>query len=254
MNGNLNVKEQFDKQAHLFDVWPVTRNEKILGSLYHFFGIGPDDRLLDVACGTGAFSLYAAERTKSVDGVDISEGMIGIAKGVANQKAYSNLEYICTDVEELPFENNSFDSVISKSAFHHMKNADVVLGEMKRCCATGGRVGLEDIIAYGNEHLDTFFENLECEIDACHHRSLSRQEIVGLYRKLGIEITRIFESVCDLNFFEYVEHAFQNEKAKERISELVKKGMQDEEIVKWLVAKDGTIFWRRNVLTIVGKC
>ncbi|HEY6872552.1 MAG TPA: class I SAM-dependent methyltransferase [Geobacteraceae bacterium] len=253
MSGNLKVKEQFDKQAHKFDEWSVTRNTKILDSLYNFFGIESDDRLLDVACGTGAFAIHAAQRTRLVRGVDISEGMIGIAIEEAKKNELDNVDFFRSDVEKLPFDDCMFDSVVSKSAFHHMKNSGTVFGEMKRCCVPGGRICLEDVILYGEKKLDGYFELLECEIDDCHHCSLSRRAMVDLYRGNGIEVTRIFESVSDLNFFDYINHAFQSEDARERVAAMFEAGMQDAEIAKWFVMKDGALYWKRKVLTIVGR-
>lgn len=249
---NLKVKEQFDRQALRFDAWPVTRNEKILGSLYNFFGIEENDRLLDVACGTGAFALYAAQRTRQVRGVDISQGMVEVALEAAKKQGADNLKFVRCDVEALPFLDGSFDSVVSKSAFHHMKNSGTVFQEMQRCCAPGGRVCLEDIVLYGDAKVDDFFEQLEIEIDGCHHRSLSRGGIIDLYRGNGVKVTQLFESVSELGFFDYIDHAFQDEAARQRIATMVEAGMQDAEIARCFSLKGGTLYWKRKVLTITG--
>jgi ubiquinone/menaquinone biosynthesis C-methylase UbiE len=250
---NLKVKEQFDRQALRFDAWPVTRNEKILGSLYNFFGIEESDRLLDVACGTGAFALYAAGKTRQVRGVDISEGMVKVAEEAAKEQGADNLKFVRCDVETLPFLDGCFDSVVSKSAFHHMKNFGTVFQEMQRCCAPGGRICLEDIVLYGDAKVDDFFERLEIEIDGCHHRSLSRSGIIDLYRGNGVEVTRLFESVSELGFLDYIEHAFQDETAQQRIATMVEDGMQDADIAHCFSIKDGILYWKRKVLTITGR-
>jgi len=253
MTQNMNVKKQFNMQATNFDNWSVTNNEEILRALYNFFGIEPEDQLLDFACGTGAFSVYAAQKTKAVQGVDIFEKMIEIAVANAKQYELTNIKFLCCDVEKVPFTDESFDSVISKSAYHHMKNNQSVFNEMKRCCKRQGRIGIEDIISYDDQKLDEFFEELELEIDPSHHLTLSKAEVVNLFKENDVKVFRIFESVSDLNFFDYVNHAVQSEKAKQRINDLLEVGLKDSEISRWLFIKDGVTIWKRKVITIVGR-
>jgi ubiquinone/menaquinone biosynthesis C-methylase UbiE len=253
MAENMKVKEQFNKQATNFNDWPVTQDERILASLFNVFGIKADDSLLDFACGTGALAIYAAQRAKSVQGVDISEKMIEIAIESAQQRGLKNVKFLCNNVENVPFESESFDCVVSKSAFHHMMNYQSVFQEMKRCCKKQGRIGIEDIISYGDDKLDGFFEEIELLIDDSHHLTLSKSEVVNLYKQNEIEIFRIFESTSELNFFDYVKHAVQTGTAKEKISKLLESGLNDNQISPWFVEKDDILFWKRKILTIVGR-
>lgn len=253
MMDKLVVKEQFNKQAVNFNNWAVTQDEKIHQSLYNFFGLEPDEHLLDVACGTGAFSVYAAQKSRAVQGVDISEKMIEIAVENAKGKNLKNARFLCCNVEKLPFESNSFDCVISKAAFHHMNNYQAVFAEMVRCCKKQGRVCIHDIVLYDLALLDNFFEELECEIDISHNLTLSKEEIIKLYQEKGLKILRLFESTPELNFIDYLNHAIQSGQAKEKINELVNSGLKKAEIAHWLLMKNGKLFWKRKVLTIVGQ-
>ena len=87
MDKNRMVKVQFNRQAQNFSDWSVTQNPRILQYLFDFSKMVQEDNLLDVACGTGAFSIFSGMRIKSVYGVDVSDGMIEIAKkqATANQ-------------------------------------------------------------------------------------------------------------------------------------------------------------------------
>ncbi|HBV96370.1 MAG: hypothetical protein JL50_14385 [Peptococcaceae bacterium BICA1-7] len=253
MTGNLYIKEQFNKQADRFNNWTVTRDERIHQSLCQFLSVGAEDRLLDLACGTGAFAIYAAQRAKFVQCVDISESMIEIAIERARQLQLDNINFLCRDVEKVPFTDNSFQRVISKSAFHHMKNYPGVFKEMARCCQKHGRIGLEDIIAYDDTHLDQFFEELECTIDISHNWSLSRQEIINLYKQNEVRVLRLFESISLLNFTDYVNHAVQTAKDRDRINRLIRDGLNDSRIAQWLVTDNGILFWKRKIITVVGE-
>ena len=253
MTGNLKVKEQFHKQATNFNNWSITQDERIHRSLYNFFGIEAGDRLLDFACGTGSFAVYAAQRTKAVQGVDISEKMIEIAVESAKQRNLKNIKFLCCDVEKVLLESDSFECVISKSAFHHMKNYKTIFKEMKRCCKKQGRIGIEDIISYDDKNLDDFIEELECEIDESHNLSLPKLELINLYRQNDVEIFRLFESISELNLIDYVNHAVQPEKAREKIIDLLNAGLRDDQISHWFVTRNDSLYWKRKVLTIVGQ-
>lgn len=253
MNKNLKVKEQFNKQSAQFSNWPVTQDEKILCSLFNFWDIRANDRLLDVACGTGAFALYAAQRIKTVRGVDISEGMIGIALENAVQCNLKNIDFLCSDVEKLPFNNDHFDCVISKSAFHHMKNYQTVFKEMKRCCKPQGRIGIEDIASYDDKKTNDFFEELESQIDSSHHLTRSKEEIIDLYKQNKVRIFRFFESIPQLDFFDYLHHAVQSPEARQKINRLLKVGLKEDHISKWFVTENNTLFWKRKVVTMLGQ-
>ena len=70
------VRRQFDIQAQNFSNWSVTRNEAYMQAYFEFIDLQKDDELLDVACGTGEFSVFCARRIRRVHGIDISAGMI----------------------------------------------------------------------------------------------------------------------------------------------------------------------------------
>jgi ubiquinone/menaquinone biosynthesis C-methylase UbiE len=250
---NLVVREQFNKQAANFNNWPVTQDERNHRFLYDFFDLEAADRLLDIACGTGAFSVYAGRRIRAVWGVDISEKMIEIAAECAARNGLNNVSFLRCGVEKLPFADGSFECVVSKSAFHHLKDGEAVFKEMARCCKTQGRIGLQDIVLYGDKKLDAFFEELERDIDLSHNLSLSKQEMIDFYKGNGIKVTRLFESVSELNFAEYVNHAVQTSEAKAKIEKMLDFGLRDADISRWLEVRNGVCFWKRKVLTIAGE-
>ena len=104
-------------------------------------GIGPGMRVLDVAAGTGNASLPAAERGASVTASDLTPELLEAGRGRA-QAAGLELEWVVGDAERLPFEDASFEVVISAIgvmfAPHHKDAAD----ELVRVCRPGGTIGL----------------------------------------------------------------------------------------------------------------
>ena len=56
------VKKQFDKQALNFSNWSVTKNIEYQKAYFDFCEISEQDNLLDFACGTGEFAIFAAPK------------------------------------------------------------------------------------------------------------------------------------------------------------------------------------------------
>jgi SAM-dependent methyltransferase len=104
-------------------------------------GIGDGDRVLDVAAGTGNAAIPAAATGASVVASDLTPELFGAGRGRA-AAAGAKLEWAEADAENLPFEDASFDTVISSIgvmfAPHHQAAAD----EMVRVCRPGGKIGL----------------------------------------------------------------------------------------------------------------
>jgi len=102
-------------------------------------GIGPGDRVLDVAAGTGNASLPAAERGAHVVASDLTPELLEAGKRRAGDL---DIEWVPADAEHLPFEDASFDVVMSSIgvmfAPHHQAAAD----ELVRVCRPGGTIAL----------------------------------------------------------------------------------------------------------------
>ena len=104
-------------------------------------GIGPGTRVLDVAAGTGNASLPAAAIGAEVTASDLTPELLEAGRKRADAAGLS-LDWVPADAERLPFEDASFDVVISAIgvmfAPHHQAAAD----ELVRVCRPGGTIGL----------------------------------------------------------------------------------------------------------------
>jgi SAM-dependent methyltransferase len=104
-------------------------------------GIEPGMDVLDVACGTGNATIRAAKLAARVTGVDFAPRLLSEARERAAD-AMVEIELVEGDVQNLPFEDASFDRVIS--TFGHMFAPDHArtAEEMKRVCRPGGRIAI----------------------------------------------------------------------------------------------------------------
>jgi SAM-dependent methyltransferase len=103
--------------------------------------IGPGMRVLDVAAGTGNASIPAAERGATVTASDLTPELLEAGRRRAEGMGLE-LEWVEADAENLPFEDGSFDVVMScigaMFAPHHQDVAD----QLVRVCRPGGTIGL----------------------------------------------------------------------------------------------------------------
>jgi ubiquinone/menaquinone biosynthesis C-methylase UbiE len=111
-------------------------------------GVAPGDRLLDVGTGPGYLAL-AASKLVAPDGVaigiDASPEMIDRARLLAARRR-SKAEYLVATAESLPFDDDSFDVVVSRLVFHHLPHdvKERALGEMARVLRPSGRLLIAD--------------------------------------------------------------------------------------------------------------
>ena len=97
--------------------------------------IGPDEAVIDIACGTGALAVAMAAHAGEVTGIDLSEDMIITANHVAQKKKIKNISFELKDAEDLScYHDNRFDVAVASMAMHQFdpEVAAKVLSEMKR--------------------------------------------------------------------------------------------------------------------------
>jgi SAM-dependent methyltransferase len=104
-------------------------------------GIGPDVRVLDVAAGTGNASIPAAQRGAHVTASDLTPALL--AAGSRRPDAQGlNIEWVEADAEHLPFENGSYDVVMSAIGVMFAPYHQAAADELVRVCRPGGTIAL----------------------------------------------------------------------------------------------------------------
>ncbi|MEV0718649.1 methyltransferase domain-containing protein [Asanoa sp. NPDC050611] len=157
-------------------------------------GVGPGDRVLDVACGTGVVARAAAARGGTVVGVDVNEAMLAVARRVR-----PDLRWEVGDATRLPFGDDSFDAVVSQAALMFFGDRVAALREMGRVAgrvvvvqvpgrlaASAGYLALADVLA---RHAGGAARDLLGAYFAVGEPALLRD----LFERAGLRIAR-FES------------------------------------------------------------
>jgi len=115
---------------------------------YERLSLAPGCRVLDVGCGSGQLALIAAKDGLDVTGVDIAGNLIERARARATAEGLA-ARFEEGDAEALPFEDGSFDAVVSLIGAMFAPRPDLVSSELLRVCAPGGTIAMGNWTAQG---------------------------------------------------------------------------------------------------------
>uniref|UniRef100_A0AAU3IAF3 Methyltransferase domain-containing protein n=1 Tax=Streptomyces sp. NBC_01393 TaxID=2903851 RepID=A0AAU3IAF3_9ACTN len=145
-------------------------------------GVRPQN-VLDVGCGTGALLRRVGIRFPNAEltGVDVSPSMVETARAKVPEGL--PVTFVHGAAEQLPFEDESFDLVVSTICFHHWRSRNEGLAEIQRVLKPGGRVFIADHYAVG--WLRPFFA-----VTRCRDRVHTREELTRMYGAAGLRVDR----------------------------------------------------------------
>ena len=209
--------EQPESEQHIFDFAAEVGLTKHMGGLeatdelIEFCQIGEGSYVLDVGCGAGQTSCYIAKMYGCrVVGVDISERMIERSKERAEREGVADrVEFRVADAQDLPFEDDLFDAVITESVTAFPEDKQRAVKEYARVTKLGGYVGLNEstwlkvppppeMVAWASQDLGVhvkpqtsddwagFLEGAGLTVEVVNVREvIVREETKGLVRRYG---------------------------------------------------------------------
>jgi SAM-dependent methyltransferase len=104
-------------------------------------GIKPGMSVLDVACGSGNLAIPAAKAGAHVTGIDLAPSVIEHAKQRADAEGV-DAKFEVGDAEALPYDDDSFDAVITMFGAMFAPRPDVTAEELIRVCKPGGLIAM----------------------------------------------------------------------------------------------------------------
>ena len=112
--------------------------------------LAPGDRVLDLGSGSGTDAFCAAAlvgETGRVVGVDFTDAQLARATSLAEQHGIANVEFVQANIDDLPFEDASFDVVISNGVVNLSPVKHRVFAEAARVVRRLGRMAISDIVS-----------------------------------------------------------------------------------------------------------
>lgn len=107
--------------------------------------LNPGASVLDVACGSGASAVPAAEAvgpTGSVMGVDLADQLLARGQERATQQGLANIEFLQADMTELGYPDAHFDAVICVFGVFFVSNMESLVAELWRMVRPGGKLAV----------------------------------------------------------------------------------------------------------------
>lgn len=183
------ASRQYDLWSHVYDRLWRGYTERTLSELLVRAYIEPEDRVLDVGCGTGSFAeqLVRANQRQHIVGVDASEKMLARAR--RKLEDFPNVSFVQAASHELPFEAGEFNVVVTSSTLHYFRRPVETLADIKRVLAPGGRLYLLD---WCRDHTSTRIRDAVLRIiDPAHVRCYSGAEVERMILEAGLEMPRL---------------------------------------------------------------
>ncbi len=130
----------WDKVAWAYDLFANVLNRKADRALCAAVEglVGPEDAVLECACGTGLLTAVLAPRCRSVVATDFSEKML--ARAEKKCAKFGNVRFEKADILRLPYPGAQFDAVVAANVIHLLDEPLRALAELRRVCRPGGRL------------------------------------------------------------------------------------------------------------------
>ncbi|MBW2290056.1 MAG: methyltransferase domain-containing protein [Deltaproteobacteria bacterium] len=215
--------------------------------------VSPDAEALDVATGTGEFARALAPHVASVVGLDATDAMMEQGKKFVEGAGIENIVFRKRIVQELPFEDETFDIVSSRYAFHHFADPKPVISEMARVCKTGGHVIIVDIVV-PDASTAAEYQYYEWLCDPSHTRCLEAEEFQSYFRLFGLQVVSARTRPLAEELIEWMDFSLTEKKGREEILRAVRGELDGGPKTGLSPREEGsTLFFRQTDLSIVGR-
>jgi ubiquinone/menaquinone biosynthesis C-methylase UbiE len=178
--------------------------------------VSPDAVALDIATGTGEFARALAPHVATVIGLDATDAMMEQGQKFIEQAGIENISFQKGVVEDLPFEDETFDIVSSRYAFHHFADPKPVISEMARVCKTGGHVIVIDIIV-PDESTAAEYNYYEWLCDQSHTRCLGFEEFKAYFRLFEMDVVSARTRVLEEALIDWMDFSLAEREHREQI-------------------------------------
>jgi ubiquinone/menaquinone biosynthesis C-methylase UbiE len=199
------VGHQFGSRARAYLDSRVHAQGADLAALAELARTHPGARVLDLGCGGGHVTFSVAPHVGEVVAYDLSPEMLEVVRAAARERDLGNVTTRQGSVETLPFDDASFDIVLSRYSAHHWRDFASGLREAARVLKPGGVAGLVDAVSPVIPLLDTFLQAIEMLRDPSHVRDYAPAEWEAALAQAGLacDATRRFR--VRLEFATWVE-------------------------------------------------
>jgi len=177
--------------SELLDAIPAEALASFAGVGYHLdlAALAPGDEVLDLGSGSGTDAFCAALQVGDaghVVGVDFTDEQIVKATRLRDRDGFAQVEFLEASIDALPFEDATFDAVISNGVVNLSPVKHRVFAEAARVLRPGGRLALADIVS-GRALKERTRRNVELWA-ACIAGAIPRQSYIDTIEGVGFRV------------------------------------------------------------------
>ncbi|MBR4084070.1 MAG: methyltransferase domain-containing protein [Lachnospiraceae bacterium] len=193
------AKESFNRILANQTYAGIIRDDKHLKVIIDLAKTGNYERILDIGTGTGylAFPLAKMYPEAKVYGIDIAEAIMEKNQEIVKESGISNLTFLAFDGLEYPFDEESFDLIVSRYAFHHFPEVELSVKQMYRLLKKGGKILISDPMRHPADTKGVIDDFMGIKKDG-HIQFYSSEELESLF--LGAGFTKEVQSITDMKF------------------------------------------------------
>ncbi|QYD67715.1 class I SAM-dependent methyltransferase [Paraburkholderia edwinii] len=179
------VADAFGSTAANYLTSTVHATGKDLQTLAKLVAKAPKGSVLDMGCGAGHASFAVAPHAESVVAYDLARPMLATVDTAAIDRGLGNIRTKQGAAESLPFDDASFDWVVSRFSAHHWHDVPLALAEARRVLKPGGRALFIDIAGADHPLIDSHLQAVELLRDGSHIRDYRADEWLAFFEQAG---------------------------------------------------------------------
>ena len=245
------ILDQFTRQAVPFAAAAAIRTEEALNRIVQWAGTGPDDTVLDVACGPGLLACAFARVAKHATGIDMTPAMLEQARKTQQEQGLKNVSWLPGNVYSLPFPPAQFSIASSRFVFHHLEDPLAALKEMKRVCKPSGRIVVADMAPHpAKADALNAAERLR---DPSHVRALPVDELRGLFTQAGLGTPQVTSYRMEGELEDLLSRSFPNEGDAERLRRMYADSIASDSLDLNTRQENGKIYYSLPVAVLVAQ-
>lgn len=185
MEQQILAARQFGAVASAYLASPVHAQGADLGRLTELARGTPGLAVLDLGCGAGHAAFALAEGGAQVTAYDLAPEMLAVVEAEAGRRGLGGIRTRQGPAERLPFQDASFDLVVSRLSAHHWSDVPAAVSEAARVLRPHGGLVVIDVVAPETPLFDTILQTVEILRDPSHVRDYRVSEWAAMFRGAG---------------------------------------------------------------------